>query len=262
MLGEPLLHFVVMGGVIFGVWSRAPGDPAATIVIDRASQDRVYEERQARLGRPLTDEDRREAIDRFVDGELLYREGLAMGLDRDDPMVRRRVIKKMEFVSTNLELPTEPDEDTLRRFMAEYPERYAGPPRFDFEIVTLARTPEDTDDRRAQAALEQLRQGADPKSVPGRYASGKRFTATNLSKTYGVELGAAVIELSPGQWALLPVSGGFSLVHLMARHPGDAPPFEKVKNRVQLDWKQSQRGTVLRQRLDELRAKYRVELEP
>lgn len=264
VLGEPLLHFVILGGLVFGVWRGAQGteDAAHIIVIDRATQDRLYEDLQAKLGRPLTDEDRQAAIDRWVDGELLYREGLAMGLDRDDPVVRQRVVKKMEFVSTNLELPAEPDEDTLRRFMREHPERYAGPPRFDFELISVVRTPEDTDDRRARALLEALRGGADPKAVEGRRASGKRFTAEDLGRTYGVELQAAVTGLPPGEWGMVPFPRGWTLVHLLAQTPGDAPPLDKVRNRLQLDWKQSQRGEMLRRRLDELRAEYRVELRP
>src|SRR5690606_34234798 len=114
---------------------------------------------------------------RFVDGELLYREGLALGLDRDDPVVRQRVIQKMEFVGTNLELPQEPDEATLRAFMAEHAERYAGPPRYDVVLVTLPTQPGETDDARARAVLEQLRAGAHPKGVGGRHASGRRFSA-------------------------------------------------------------------------------------
>lgn len=268
VIREPLLHFALLGAAVFGVW-RATEDPppppaetSDTIVVTRAVQDRIAGELEKKLGRPPTDEQRQTAIDSYVNGELLYREGVALGLDQDDPMVRRRVIKKMEFVSTNLELPDEPDEATLRTFMTDYPERYAGPPRFDFEMVTMLRAPEETDDGRAQAALQSLRGGADATSVEGRYASGKRFASADLSKTYGIELAAAVAELPPGEWGLVPFEKGWTLVHLLGQQPGDAPPFEKVRNRVQLDWKQSQRGVAMRERLDELRTKYQIELEP
>ncbi len=269
VIREPLLHFALLGAAVFGVWrvtEEPPVPPSeasdTTIVVSRAVQDRIAGELQKKLGRPPTDEQRQAAIDSYVNGELLYREGVALGLDQDDPMVRRRVIKKMEFVSTNLELPDEPDEAALRKFMADYPERYAGPPRFDFEMVTLLRAPEETDDARAQAALQNLRGGADAKSIEGRYASGKRFASADLGKTYGMELAAAVAELPPGEWGMIPFDKGWTLVHLQAQHAGDAPPFEKVRNRVQLDWKQSQRGVAMRERLEELRDKYQIELEP
>jgi len=261
---EPLLHFALLGAAVFGAWRWAapPDDATPTLVVDRATVERIEQDLEARLGRAPTEPERQAAIDGHVDGELLYREGLALGLDRDDPMVRQRVIKKMEFVSTNLELPELPDEATLRQFMAENPQRYAGPPRFDFELITMATTTPSVESTRADAeeVLQQLRAGADPRSVGGRHSSGTRFTLADLGKTYGMELGGAVAALPPGEWGLVPFPGGVTLVHLLAQHPGDAPPFEKLRNRIQLDWKQSQRSTALRQRLDALRERYRIEV--
>lgn len=263
-LREPLLHFAVLGTAVFGLGTLAAGedDDAATIVVSRQTQERAAAELQARLGRPPSEAERAEAIDRFVDGELLYREGLALGLDRDDPVVRKRVIQKMEFVGTNLELPDEPDEPTLRAFMQANPERYAGPPRYDFVLVTLPRTADDTDDARAQQVLRDLRGGADPKAVGGRFASGRTFSAANLAGTYGPDVAAAVTASAPGQWGMVASDRAFSLVQLQAVHPGEMPPFEKVHNRVSLDWKASQRGAALRQLLTELRQRTTVTLEP
>lgn len=268
VLREPLLHFAVLGAGVFGLRTLGGNDGndgsdgARTLVVSRATQDRIAADREAALGRPLGEAERAEAIDRWLDGELLYREGLALGLDRDDPMVRQRVIQKMEFVGTNLELPAEPDEATLRAFMAEVPERWAGPPRFDFVLVTLPRLPGETDDARAQGVLQALRKGADPKTVGGRHASGRGFSGANLVGTYGPEIGAAVGELPPGEWGMLPSESGWTLVHLEAQHPGEAPSFEKIRNRVLLDWKSSRRGAALQERLEVLRGKYTVRLEP
>ncbi|MCX4244990.1 peptidylprolyl isomerase [Paraliomyxa miuraensis] len=264
VLREPLLHFAILGAGVFwlGTLANDPDEPDRTLVVSRDVQERIVADLEAKLGRPPSEAERTQAIDGWVDGELLYREGLALGLDRDDPMVRQRVIQKMEFVSTNLEVPQEPDDATLRAFMARAPERWAGPPRYDFMVLTLPRLPEETDDARAQQALESLRAGADPKSVGGRHASGKGFSAANLMGTYGPEIGAAVAELPPGEWAMLPNPGGWTLVHVEAVQPGEGLPFEKIRNRVLLDFKASRRGTALRERLDELRTRYAVSLEP
>jgi peptidyl-prolyl cis-trans isomerase C len=268
-LREPLLHFAVLGAATFGVWRAAedPADAAAVIVVDRTTQERLGAELEAKLGRAPTEQELAAAIERWVDAELLYREGLALGLDRDDPLVRQRVIQKMEFVGDNLELPAEPDEATLRAFMAEHAARYAGPPRYDFVLVTLPRpADEPLADARAQQVLEQLQTGADPKAVAtaeaGRVASGRRFSAANVTGTYGPEIGAALPELSPGQWGLVTLERGHVLVRLDAVHPGETPAFETMQNRVQLDWQKAQRGAALRRRLVELRHKYAVTREP
>lgn len=259
-LREPLLHFALLGGVVFGV-SRASSDDDATptIVLDSTVVEQVDAALRTKLGREPTPQQLDEALEGWIDGELLYREGLALGLDQDDPVVRQRVIKKMEFVGTNLELPEDPDEATLRALLAEHPERYAGPPRHDFTLVTLVREPGQTDDAQAQRTLEQLRAGADPKTVGGRHATGRRFTQANTAGTYGPEIAAAVAELPVGQWVLVPSAAGWSLIRHDAVHPGQSPSFEQIRNRLQLDWKSYRRSTARRELLDRLRERYQIE---
>ena len=265
-LREPLLHFALLGAAVFGLWrvNEGDGDGDAAIVVTRATRERLASELEARLGRAPTEPELEGAIEGWVDSELLYREGLALGLDRDDPVVRQRVIQKMEFVGDNLELPAEPDEGTLRAFLAENAERYAGPPRYDFVMVTLPRLPSDAGDgdARAQAMLRELRAGADPKRVEGRLASGRRFTPANMAGTYGKEIAVAVVELTPGEWGLVTLERGWTLVKLEAVHPGETPAFESVRNRVLLDWRQAQRGATLRERVEGLRERYGVTREP
>lgn len=264
-LREPLLHFALLGAGVFGLWRAGAGAGEAasrTIVVDRGTEERLGGELQAKLGRAPTEDELAAAIERFVDGEVLYREGLALGLDRDDPMVRQRVIQKMELVGQDLELPAEPDEATLRAFMAENAAQYAGAARYDFVLVTLPRAEGELDDARAKAVLEALRGGADPKAVDGRFASGRRFSAANVAGTYGKEIAAAVVEQPPGAWSVVAIERGWTLVKVDARHAGEAPPFESVRNQVTLDWKQAQRGAALRRKVEELRGRYTVTREP
>lgn len=268
VLREPLLHFAVLGTVVLGLWraGEGQGEATAAIVVSRATEERIAAELAAKLERPPAPDELAAALDRWVDGEILYREGLALGLDRDDPLVRQRVIQKMEFVGDNLELPTEPDDATLRAFMQQHAERYAGPPRYDFVLVTLARqegeAPADGE-ARAQRVLEALRAGADPKTVQGgRLASGRRFSAANAAGTYGPEIAAALPETPPGEWGLVTLERGWTLVSLTAVHPGDTLAFESMRNRVLLDWRQAQRGAALREKLAALRGKYAITREP
>jgi hypothetical protein len=262
-LREPVLGFVLLGAGMFGLWWAGPGAAereddveSRTIVVDR---ERLGGELQARLGRAPAEDELAAAIDRWVDGEVLYREGLALGLDREDPVVRQRVI---ELVVAELERPSEPDDATLRAFMAENAARYTGAARYDFVLVTVPRMPYQTDDAPARQVLEALRGGADPKAVEGRLASGRRFSATSLTRTYGKEIAAAVMEQPPGEWSMIVIERGWTLVKVNARHAGEAPAFESVRNQVTLDWKQAQRGAARRQWMAELRGQHAVTREP
>jgi hypothetical protein len=265
-LREPLLHFALLGAGVFGLWRAGAGedDAAGMIVVDAGTQERLSGELSAKLGRAPTEAELGAAIDRWVDGEILYREGLALGLDRDDPVVRQRVIQKMEFVGDNLEPEIDPDEAELRAFMVENVERYAGSPRYDFVLVTLPRSADEAGggEARARRVLEELRAGADPKRVEGRFASGRRFSAANVAGTYGKEVAAAVVEQPPGEWGLVTLERGWTLAKLDAVHTGETPAFESVRNRVLLDWRQARRGAALRERVAALREKYSVTREP
>lgn len=261
ILAEPLLHFALLGAAVFGI-SASVGeeDPTPTIVIDAAVVDRIETALRDKLDRDPTPQEIDAALEGWVDGEVLYREGLAMGLDRDDPLVRKRVIQKMEFVGTNLELPEVPDDATLRAFLEEHAERYGGPPRHDFTMVTLMRSPDDSDDARAQQALAALEAGADPKAVSGgRHSSGRGYTPSNIAGTYGPEIAAAVAELPEGRWGLVPLAKGWALLRHDAVHPGETPPFDRIRNRLQVDWKSYRRTGARRELLDELRQRYRIE---
>ena len=260
-LREPVLCFVLLGAGMFGLWYAGAGESEGdtgrrTIVVDR---ERLRGELQARLGRAPTEDELAAAIDRFVDEETLFREGLALGLDRGDPVVRQRVI---ELVVSDLAPPSEPDDATLRAFMDENAARYAGAARYDFVLVTLPRAPSESGDAPARQVLEALRGGADPKAVEGRLASGRRFSATSLIRTYGQEIATAVMEQPPGQWSMIVIERGWTLVKVTARHADEAPAFESVRNRVTLDWKQAQRGATRRQWMAELRGRYAVTREP
>ena len=260
LLSEPLLHFAVLGALVFGISSAfgSEEDGATTIVVDQTVVERITADLSKSLGRAPTPAEREAAIDRWVDEELLYREGLRLGLDRNDPLVRQRVVQKAEYVSTNLELPADPTDEQLQQFMRDNASRYAGPPRRDFTLVTLRRASADEDDTRARAVLEQLKAGADPTALGGRVATGRKFSPSNTAGTYGPAIADAVSGLSEGQWTTVAFDGGWTFVRLDALHPGETPPFEKIRNRLTLDYKGSRLGVELRERLDELRDEYRV----
>jgi hypothetical protein len=257
VLREPLLHFAVLGALAF-VLSRGWGEGADDeVVVTRARQEQLFAQFERERGRPPTPQERTAIVDRWVDGELLYREAIALGLDRDDPVIRRRLRQKMEFVGTNLDLPDEPDDATLRAFMGEHASRYAGAPRVDLETVGVRGSESD-----ARAILERLQQGADPKTVEGNYAAGRRYSAALVARNYGPEVAAAVAGLPPGAWTLVALQGGFVLLRVTAVHEGEALPFEKIRNRLVIDWQAAQRSAALEQRLDELRENVRVVVEP
>ena len=133
ILSEPLHHFLLLGAGIFAVYlwlgDEDAGVPDRRIVVSEAQVEQMAMLWAKRWSRPPTAQELRGLVDARVREEVLYREALALGLDRDDTIVRRRLAQKMEFLIEDLTGRGEPGEEELRAFLAEHPERFLEPAR-------------------------------------------------------------------------------------------------------------------------------------
>jgi hypothetical protein len=264
LLREPLVHMVLLGLAVFAFArfrAAAPADPHV-IRVDEGVLSRLDVEFRAQAGRSPTPEEMSDAVDAWVDRELLYREGLALGLDVDDPMIRDRVIKKMEFIQQSLEPLPPPSEEQLAEFAAAHPQRYgAQTMRYDFVQLVRAKA-EDPDGRLSAADLEALRAGADPKSLGPRVGTSRRYTLANLARTFGPEFAAALPRLEVGQWTRVELPDSYATVRLDAAVAEGTADLGSIHDRVLLDFRAEQRADLMERALVRLRAQYRVEGAP
>ncbi len=155
LLREPLLHFLVIGAALFGVFHLAgAGDEAAPgeIIVSAgqiASMEAIF---SRTWQRPPTAKEREALVEDYIRDEVLYREGVAMGLDRDDAVVRRRIRQKMEFVA-DLTADTEPTDAELKAFVADHPAWFRAEPRLSFSQVYFQASPDGTELNRLLQAL-------------------------------------------------------------------------------------------------------------
>ena len=231
---EPLLHFAILGGVLFAADYVLVGrtDDASMIVIDGAvdaEARRVFAEAR---GREPNEEELYALRRVWLDNEVLYREGLALRLDAGDSAIRERVIfKALSMIDAGLQRPPI-DDDQLRRWFEENRARYDEPARFDFEEAVLAGQPSEGDVRSFVADLNA--------GTPGDAQAGLRVFKgrphENLVQSYGAEFAAALEKLDPGPWAALPSSNGALAVRLVAIAPPRAADFELLRGVVFQDW--------------------------
>jgi hypothetical protein len=258
-LREPLLHFVVLGGLLFGVDHFIVGriDDPRVIVVDAAVDNQARQIFESSRGRE-PNEDELYALRRvWLDNEVLYREGLATQLDKGDPAIRERVIfKALSVVDAGTKLPPV-DDALLREWFQRHREKYDAPTRYDFQEAVLAG---DVSESAVRAFVKALNAG-----TPGDAQAGLRVFKgrphANLVQSYGPEFVKAFEALRPGEWRALPTQDGMRAIRLESIAPAQPAVFENLRGVVLQDWTDA---TLAEQRTAAVRAlakKYKVKYE-
>ncbi len=256
---EPLLHFVLLGGVVFGVdhFLLGRSDDLRRIVVGADVTLEAKKLFRDSRGREPNAEELDALRQRWIDNEVLYREGVALGVDRGDKMIRERVIfKSLMMVETGLKLPPV-DEATLRNWFETQRAKYDEPARFDFQEAVLSG---DTSEAAVRAFAQALNAG-----TPGDAKAGLRVFKgrphTNLVQSYGPEFAKALAEPPLGQWRALPTRDGWRAIRLELVTPPQPAAFDALRNMVLLDWTDA---TMAQLRTDAVRAraqKYQIHFE-
>jgi parvulin-like peptidyl-prolyl isomerase len=271
-LREPLLHFLLAGTVLFGLYNfTQSGRPALApsreirLSLDDLAQLAVLFESQWR--RPPTPQDLQRMVENKIQQEILYREALAMGLDKDDEIVKRRMAQKMQFLAEDVATAREPTTDELKTWFEQNEGKFALPSRFSFRHLYFS-----PDRRGAQArddaakALAQL--AGQPEDAPLAASLADPFMFQDyyrdrapdyVGKEFGPPFARALEQLPTGSWQG-PVQSGFGwhLVFVDTVIPGRIPAFEEIEPDVKTAWLAEQKALAWEKAYKEMRAKYAV----
>ena len=272
LLREPLVHFLLLGVllfVVFGVAGPGGGDlQDRRIVVTEAAVQRIVATWQRQWGRSPSDRELAHLVEQHIREEVLYREAMALGLDQNDSIVRRRLVQKLEFLSEDLAVPREPATEDLEAFFASEIERYRVPKRLSFTHVYLSRDRRgDRVEADAASLLAKLRR-SDEERAP---AMGDRFmlqydfvrkSEAEIGRDFGSSFAAALIELDGGGWEGPVESGyGLHLVRVSERSPSRLPALEDVRKEVTNDYTAHLRKQANESFYSELRARYDISLQ-
>jgi len=273
ILKEPLLHFLLLGAALFIAYGlmSGPGNSSAPgkIIVTVGQVEHLAAGFAKTWQRPPTDAELKGLIDDWVREEIATREAIALGLDKDDTIIRRRLRQKLEFVSDDIAAQTEPTDADLNTYLQAHPESFRVEPRFTFSQVYL--NPAKHGDnlvRDAAQLLAQLKQAggkADVSTEGDSFLLEHRFEAaptSEVAKQFGEQFAAKLGELSPGQWQG-PVESGYG-VHLVLvgeRTEGRLPELADVRDVVRREWANAKRLETNEQFFQELLKGYVVTIE-
>jgi hypothetical protein len=268
-LREPVVHFLVIGAVIFGLFglTKDPVDTQAKrVVVSEGDVERLAAQFARTWIRPPTQAKLDGLIDGFVREEVYYREALALGLDRDDPIVRQRMRQKLEFLLEDLAGVVEPDDAELEGFLTEHAERFALPPRISFKQVYLNPDRHADLDAATRALRQELDAGGNAELLGDRIMLGHLYesaTPKEIARLFGEAFAQDVAALELGTWHG-PIDSGLGrhFVQVLDRQPGRMPPLDAVRDRVAAEWLAQRRQVQKDAAYARLREGYEVIIEP
>jgi hypothetical protein len=271
-LREPLLHFLLIGAGLFLLYqfTRGSGDSAPREIVISESRIEALAENFGRTWmRPPTPQELRGLVDDYIKEEVFYREAIAMGLDRDDTVIRRRLRQKMEFVSEDAAATAKPTEAQLEQFLAAHPEKFVEPARITFQQVFVNAEQRGESARRdAERILSKLQSGrgpADPAEAgdPTLLPAGlEDASPQEVSGSFGEEFGKQLDAVPVGQWAgPIRSTFGLHLVRVTGRTVSAVPRLADIRPVVVREWQVQQRTQLGDAFYASLRSKYDVRYE-
>ena len=270
LIREPLVHFLLLAGLIFAAYGVLSGKVATeeSINVTRAKIEQMAMIFARTWQRPPTKDELKGLIDDYVKEEIYVREAMRLGIDKDDTVIRRRLRMKMEFLSDAEAEATPATDADLTAYLATHPDKFQEPPRIAFEQLYVdARKRGATAQADAAALLVSLKKdetlvsgAGDPTLLP---PSMPLTDQQGIAHLFGDDFAAAVVTLVPGGWQGPIVSGfGLHLVKVTGQEAGRLPALAEIRPQVEREWMNERRETGARQTLDDLLKRYQVTIEP
>jgi peptidyl-prolyl cis-trans isomerase C len=272
LLREPLVHFLLLGAALFGAYHflKSPVDDSPASKEIRLTLDQVAQLAlvfQSQWNRAPTPQELEVLVEDLVKDEVLYREGLALGLDKDDTIIKRRLAQKMQFLAEDVATAREPTTDELQAWYAGNSSQFAMPARYSFRHLYFSpdrRGPAARDD--ALHALAKLAGQPEDSKLAATLADPFMFqeyyrerSPEFLGKEFGPRFVQALEKITAGSWQG-PIESGFGwhLVYVDTVIPGRVPDFEEVAQAVKSAWLHDQKARAWDKAYTDMRARYKV----
>lgn len=274
LVRDPLIHFLLIGAGIYGAYAVLDSGPvegdASTITVTREEIQSLTEQWTRLWNRPPTEAELAQMLRNHVRTRILYKEAVAMGLDRQDQVIERRLAQKVELLSKSLVTPEPPTDEVLAAWFADNVDRFREPDTYTLYQVffdpDLRGGSASTDAEATLADLQALPQLPEDFSAYGDHSIMQNYypgrSEVELGKVFGRGFGATIVDLQPGQWQGPILSGfGTHLVYVKDIQRPAAPALADIRDAVAEAWMLEQVETLGAQFIDDLIARYDIVVE-
>jgi hypothetical protein len=272
ILKDPLLHFLLIGAalfLLFGLFKGRAGNEENKIIITFGDIEALQASFSRTWQRPPTDDELSGLIEDKVRDEIAYREAVAMGLDQDDAVIRRRLRMKMELLVEDIAGLSSPTDEELAAFLQKNRDSFRQEPQVSFKQVYL------NSEKRGVNVMEEAQKmladlaaagpGADPESFSDPNMLPKEFPlyyASDIEKLFGGSFANDLLQVEPGEWTGPLISSyGLHLVFVHESIPGRDPELSEVREEVEREWTAKRRREFKEETYKKLRQRYTVIIE-
>ena len=269
LLREPLCQFLFLGGMIFVLHAWLQNDAGQSqelyqIEVTEQQRDALHAAFIAENGRPATEAELHIRLQQWLDEQMLYRQALALGLDKRDAIVRRQMVQKMRFLLADSHPVAEPTTDDLQAWLDTHPQRYGHSPRLSFQQVYLSRSMHGKNlNAAARKIQQQLQQHPDAfVGLGDAFPSGQtllQVDTASLRRSFGQDFTAQISQMPDDVWSGPIVSGlGLHWVRITARQDFVPAQLADVRQQVEQDWRLYQREVANAAAMQEVRDQFEV----
>ena len=268
-LKEPLFHFLLIGAGIFlvyGLTANVPVDEESRIEVSTVRADRMVTLWEKRWNRLPTKEEFDGLTDQYINEEVLYREALAMGLDSDDPVVRRRMAQKVKFISNDIITIDTPTDAQLQSYLDTHASRYQLPGQITFQHIYFNPAKHDAsmeeETKELLTKLLEFNIGIDLDSVGDSFLHGTAFSNMKefeVNRLFGKKFTQALFDQTVMKWAGPMVSSyGLHLIYIKSKSKAQTASLEQARDSVLEDWMSDERKKANESFIASLRKQYDV----
>jgi hypothetical protein len=273
-LREPLVHFLLLGVLIFAAygWLSRDLQSEEEIFISRGQQEHLVNMFSRTWQRPPTPQEFQGLLKDYLRQEIAYREAVKMGLEQGDIIIRRRMRQKLELLTDEIVSFSKPGDTDLQAYLEENQEVFRLEPVFDLRQIYISLDKRGTGaDEYAQNLLDQLhkdkgegaladwRELGDSLPLPAELKSAR---SSEISRQFGQQFADSLTGVEQGKWTGPVLSGyGLHLVMIDQFTPARDPALEEVRERVKIEWMEKRRRNATDELYDQLAKKYQIEIE-
>ncbi len=257
LAAEPLVHFAILGGLIFGIDAvlHPPARNEHVIVVTKALRQSFIDGFSEDKDKAPTADDVNKMIDAWVASEILYREGKAAGVDRGDQTIRDRIAYKLQLLIFDQVKVERPTNDQLRQWFATNHQRYDEPERVGFYI-----TPP-TDEAAARRALDAIAAQHEDADLQRKTRAILARPVAAVAAAFGTDFRDKLLAAPLGQWVVLQSKEGWHVVRLDSHRPGKLAKLEEVFDDAARIWHDDQVRVRAWEAVNRLKASYTVKYE-